>query len=294
MSKIQNMQDVVVGYQGVWGSYSSEAAAKYFGNQQNFKNFAKFEDVFRAVEGGEIAFGVIPLENSYAGRVAEIHNLFPLYNLYIIGEVILPIRHKLLAKTGARLENIKTIYSHEQAHMQCSKSIEATFAAKLNNAPELTNFANTALAAKYVAEGEDFSVAAIASGFAQQIYNLHSLVDDFADSKTNHTTFVVLAREADFSTQQERSITSVMFTVRNIPGAIYKAIGGFATNGVDLLKLESYIPGGICSSAAQFFLSFRGHINQPNVRLAMEELGFFAASTKLLGCYKHDALRSKV
>ena len=306
---------IKIGYQGVLGAYSSEASFRYFLNDENlienslnnilvnsknqdklevnnyqFTNFARFEDVFKAVEFSEVDFGVIPLENSYAGRVAEIHNLFPLYNLYIVGEYVLPVNHKLLAKHNTNLEDVKQIYSHEQALMQCNSNISQTFAS--HNIIR-TPVANTAVGAKTVADNKtDRIISAIASSFAAKLYNLKILKDNFADIKSNYTTFIIISKEPSFAKQTSQNVlTSILFTVRNIPASIYKSIGGFATNNVDLIKLESYIPGGVSSSAAQFFLTFKGHIYNTNVRLAMEELGFFATNTKLLGCYEADKKR---
>jgi prephenate dehydratase len=291
-----------IGYQGIAGSYSSEASVKFFCDKDikdcnikfseniftidnlNFQHFAKFEDVFKALKNGDIDRGVIPLENSYAGRVAEIHNLFPLYNLYIVGEIVLRVDHFLVAKKDTRVEDVIAIYSHEQALMQCNKSIERYFKNQVN----LNSVANTAVGANIVANSGNFSDAAIASHFASNLYGLDVLVSNFADVSTNYTKFIVLSREPDFTDNIENALTSVLFTVRNIPAAIYKAIGGFATNGIDLVKLESYIPGGIGSNAAQFFVTFKGNIKEQRVRLAIEELGFFTIKTTVLGCYDSD------
>ena len=267
-----------IGYQGIRGSYSYEAANLFFANEADkdfasFINFNRFEDVIKAVQDGIVDRGIIPLENSYAGRVAEIHNLFPSMSCYITGEYVLPVRHSLLANKDVKIEDVKKIISHEQALMQCSKNIGKNF----------TNGVTT----------EFCDVACIASKRAAAEYGLSVLIEDFADSDLNYTTFIIVSKDLIHIEQDApQIITSILFTVRNIPAAIYKAIGGFATNGVDLLKIESYIPGGISSSSAQFFLSFYGHPSSQSVGLAMEELGFFATSTKLLGYYYADPKRS--
>jgi prephenate dehydratase len=278
-----------IGYQGIKGSYSFEAATNLFKSQDSdFINFARFDEVFTAVENGTLDRGVIPLENSYAGRVAEIHNLFPSMQCYIIAEHILPVRHNLLMAKGGSIKDVKTIISHEQALMQCSKNIIHTF----NHDVEVQSFSNTAASALHVANAKDKTLACIASLQAAAIYDLEVIKTNFADSDKNYTTFIVISKEVEpVSVKDEKIITSILFTVRNIPAAIYKAIGGFATNNVDLLKIESYIPGGISSNSAQFFLSFYGHPSEQRVSLAMEELGFFATKTKLLGYYKADEKR---
>ncbi len=283
-----------IGYQGIRGSYSYEAANLFFANEADkdfasFINFNRFEDVIKAVQDGIVERGIIPLENSYAGRVAEIHNLFPSMSCYITGEYVLPVRHSLLANKDVKIEDVKKIISHEQALMQCSKNIGKNF----TNGVATESFFNTAASALHLSQSGFCDVACIASKRAATEYGLSVLIEDFADSDLNYTTFIIVSKDLIHIEQDApQIITSILFTVRNIPAAIYKAIGGFATNGVDLLKIESYIPGGISSSSAQFFLSFYGHPSSQSVGLAMEELGFFATSTKLLGYYHADPKRS--
>ncbi len=283
---------MIVGYQGAEGSYSCDAAHQYFSKQNNndisFVNFKHFIEVFEAVEQSKIDFGVIPVENSYAGRVSEIHNILPDSNLYVVGEKILHVKHNLLGISGAQISDVRTIISHEQALMQCDKHIFDIFRTDIT----LQKSANTAIAAQEIFTLGDKSIACIASNIAAKKYNLSILVDNFADRPDNFTTFFIIGRDPiDIDFKSKKVITSIIFTVRNIPASIYKAIGGFATNGIDLLKLESYIPGGINSSSAQFFLSFYGHPKEKHVILAMEELGFFATKTKLLGYYECDEKR---
>ncbi len=283
-----------IGYQGIRGSYSYEAANLFFAkevhaNSASFINFNRFEDVIKAVHEGLVDTGIIPLENSYAGRVAEIHNLFPSMSCYITGEYILPVRHSLLANRNVKIEDVKKIISHEQALMQCGKNIDKNFAGGV----AIESFFNTAASALHLSQSGLGDVACIASKRAAAEYGLNILIEDFADSDLNYTTFIVVSKDLIHIEQDApQIITSILFTVRNIPAAIYKAIGGFATNGVDLLKIESYIPGGVSSSSAQFFLSFYGHPSSQSVGLAMEELGFFATSTKLLGYYHADPKRN--
>lgn len=246
---------------------------------------ASFEDVFEAVAAGKARLGMIPIENSQAGRVAEIHNILPRSKLHIVGEYFQHIEHCLLAPKGATLQTVKEVYSHPQALMQCRENIRAL---GLNT----NTYSNTATAARDVAVWKDLSKAAIASPLAGQLYGLEVLKAHLQDSNDNTTVFIIISRDAvDPDPQKERVITTLLFAIRNIPAALYKALGGFATNGVNILKLESYIPGGQSREAAQFFLSFEGHPSQRSVQLALEELGFFTKKVTLLGVYPADEKR---
>lgn len=244
-----------------------------------------FEDVFEAVASGQAQLGMIPIENSQAGRVAEIHQLLPRTNLHIIGEYFQPIEHVLLAPKGATLETVKDVYSHPQALLQCRQN--------LRELGLITHtYSNTAAAAEDVAKWNDPSRAAIASPLAGELYGLTPLREHLQDSNDNTTVFVIIAREAaDPDPEKERVMTTLLFTIRNIPAALYKALGGFATNNVNILKLESYIPGGSAKDAAQFFLTFEGHPGQRSVQYALEELGFFCKKVTVLGVYPADPQR---
>jgi prephenate dehydratase len=249
---------------------------------------ASFEDVFNAVEKGDALLGMIPIENSQAGRVAEIHSLLPKTNLFIVGEHFQSIEHHLVAIKGAKLESLKEVYSHPQALMQCREHIREL---KLNS----NVHSNTATAAADVAKWNDPTKAAISSKLACELYGLEIVKANVEDSKNNHTVFVTISREpVDPEPETEKHIiTTVIFTIRNIPAALYKAMGGFATNGVNLLKLESYIPGGEAQEAAQFYINFEGSPKTRNVQLALEELGFFTKKVKVLGVYPADEKRYK-
>lgn len=243
-----------------------------------------FEDAMAAVENGDAALCMIPVENSKAGRVAEIHNILPNTNLFIVGEYFQRIEHQLAAPKGASLSTIKTIYSHSQALMQCRKSI-----IDLGCEPEA--YSNTAAAAKDVASWSDTSKAAICSRLAAELYGLEILKENVEDSHDNTTIFIAMSAEPiDPNPMEGRVITSLIFTARNIPAALYKALGGFATNQVNMLKVESYIPSG-ASQTAQFFICFEGHPSERNVQLAIEELGFFCRKVKVLGVYYGDKKR---
>lgn len=245
-----------------------------------------FEDVFEAVSSGRASLGMIPIENSQAGRVAEIHHILPRVQLHIVGEYFQHIEHVLVAPKGASLQTVKEVYSHPQALMQCRENIRT-----LGLTPN--TYSNTAQAAADVAQWNDISKAAIASPLAAELYNLAVLKEHLQDANDNTTVFVIIAREpVDPAIEADKKvITTLLFTVRNIPAALYKALGGFATNSVNIIKLESYIPGGMSREAAQFYLSFEGHPSERAVQLAMEELGFFCKKVSVLGVYPADPAR---
>src|SRR5205085_11026269 len=246
---------------------------------------ATFEDAFAAIGTGEAALGMIPIENSVAGRVADIHHLLPDSGLHIVAEHFMPVRHQLLAPKGATLADIKTVESHVHALGQCSQVIR-----KLGVKPVVA--ADTAGSAREVAEMGDKSRAAIASRLAAEIYGLEILAQDIEDEDHNTTRFIVLSRDARWATRDGRPvITTFLFRVRNVPAALYKALGGFATNGVNMTKLESYMIEGNFF-ATQFYADVEGHPEDPQLKLALEELGFFSTEMKILGVYPAHPFRS--
>jgi prephenate dehydratase len=246
---------------------------------------ATFEDAFAAVTAGEAELGMIPIENSVAGRVADIHHLMPTSDLHIIGEYFLPVRHQLMAPKGARLTEVKSVESHVMALGQCRNIIR-----RLGLKPIVA--ADTAGSAREVAERGDKSRAAIASRLAAEIYGLDVLAEDVEDEAHNTTRFVVLAREAQWARRGEGLIvTTFVFRVRNVPAALYKALGGFATNGINMTKLESYMVEGNFS-ATQFYADVEGHPEDRGLALALEELGFFSKELKILGVYRGHPFRA--
>ncbi len=246
-----------------------------------------FEDVFAAVEDGRARLGMIPIENSQAGRVAEIHNILPRTNLHIVGEHIQHIEHYLVAPKGATFEGIKHVYSHPQALLQCRQNL-------LGMKVETHPYSNTAQAAKDVAAWNDPTKAALASELAAELYGLDVVKAGLQDSDDNITVFVVFSKEAyDPEPDKGITLTSLLFELRNIPAALYKSLGGFATNGVNINKLESYIRGGHFTESSQFFMTFEGHPSEPRVQRALEELGFFTKKVKVLGVYLADMKRAK-
>lgn len=273
-----------VAFQGVEGAHSDLACRQAYPYMQTLSK-TSFDDVFTAVENGEAAIGLIPIENSHAGRVDEIHQILPRTKVHVVGEYFQPIEHHLLAPKGASLETIKTVYSHPQALMQCKESLKEL-------PVTLESYSNTAAAAESVANWNDTSKAALASNLAAELYGLDIIKENMQDTEHNMTVFLAIAKEPiDPDPEEGPVITSLLFTARNIPAALYKALGGFATNNVNLLKIESYIPGGI-SATAQFFITFEGHPCERSVQLAIEELGFFSAKVKVLGVYPADKQRA--
>ena len=228
---------------------------------------------------------MIPIENSVAGRVADIHHLLPHSGLFIIGEWFEPIHHQLMAPRGARLADIKTVESHVHALGQCRNIIR-----KLGIKPIVSG--DTAGSARIVAERGDKSCASIASKLASEIYGLDILAEDVEDETHNTTRFVVLAREPKWAAQGSGPlVTTFVFRVRNLPAALYKAMGGFATNGVNMTKLESYMVDGNFF-ATQFYADVDGHPDDKNLAFALEELKFFSRELRIVGVYPGHPFRA--
>jgi prephenate dehydratase len=237
-----------------------------------------FEDAFAAVETGEAALGMIPIENSVAGRVADIHHLMPTSGLHIVAEWFLPIRHQLMAPKGAKLDDIRSVESHVMALGQCRNIIR-----KLGLKTIVA--ADTAGSAREVAERGDKNLAA-------EIYGLEILAENIEDETHNTTRFLVLAREARWARADDGTvITTFLFRVRNVPAALYKALGGFATNGINMTKLESYMIEGNFF-ATQFYADVEGHPDDRSLALALEELAFFSKELKILGVYPAHPFRA--
>jgi len=245
-----------------------------------------FEDAFAAVEKGDAALAMIPIDNTVAGRVADIHHLMPNSSLFIVGEHFLRVRHQLLVLPGTKPGDLKRITSHTHALGQCRRVIAEM-------GLEAVVAVDTAGAAKDLARTRDQSTAVIASAKAAEIYGLEIMRGDIEDEDHNTTRFVIMSAEPDDATPDEAPvITSFIFTVRNVPAALYKAMGGFATNGVNMIKLESYVDGTF--NVAQFYADIEGHPQDRPVRLALEELEFFTSSLRVLGVYKAGAYREEL
>ena len=245
---------------------------------------ATFEDAFIAVTGGDCGLAMIPIENSVAGRVADIHHLMPDSGLHIVGEHFMKVRHQLLGPKGATLKGIKTVESHVHALGQCRKIIR-----ELGIRPIVA--ADTAGSAREVAERSDLSCAAIATRLAAEIYGLDILAENVEDEAHNTTRFIVLSREKKWAPRDRgKVVTTFVFRVRNVPAALYKALGGFATNGINMTKLESYMIEGNFF-ATQFYVDVEGHPDDRGLVFALEELGFFSKELKVLGVYPAHPFR---
>jgi len=272
-----------IAFQGELGANSHIIANEVYADHEVLP-CATFEDAIQAVKTGRAGLGMIPIENSIAGRVADVHHLLPRSGLHIIGEHFLPIRFQLMAPKGATLESIRHVYSHVHALGQCRKVIRK-LGAKAHVAGD------TAGAAREVAEWADPYKAALAPRLAASIYGLDILAEDVEDEKNNTTRFVVLSKSQITPPSDEGPmLTSFVFRVRNLPAALYKALGGFATNGVNMTKLESYMVGGEFT-ATEFYADVEGHPDDTSLRNALEELKFFSKELKILGVYPANPYR---
>lgn len=273
----------IIAFQGQPGAYSHLACRRAFPRMTPLP-CASFEDVFTAVRDGEARLAMIPIENSVAGRVADIHHLLPDSALHIVGEEFQPVNHHLLAVPGANLEGIRTVHSHIHALSQCRNLFR-------DHGFRKVVAADTAGAAAEVAARGDPSEAAIASEIAGEIHGLVSLKANIEDEEHNTTRFIVMARDPiDPDLKAGPVITTFVFRVRNVPAALYKAMGGFATSGVNMTKLESYQIGGRFV-ATQFYADVEGHPEERNLRLALEELDFFSREVRILGVYPAHPFR---
>jgi prephenate dehydratase len=274
-----------IAYQGEPGANSHIACAENFPDL-NPLPCATFEDAFAAVQDGAAELAMIPIENSIAGRVADIHALLPASGLHIVGETFLPIHFQLLAIPGARIEDLNAVYSHIHALGQCRNIIR-----KYKLQPVVAG--DTAGAAREVAEWANKSRAALAPRLAGEIYGLQTLASDVEDESHNTTRFVVLSRDERWTAAGGGPVvTTFVFRVRNVPAALYKGLGGFATNSVNMTKLESYMEGGEFT-ATQFLADVDGHPDDPSLARALEELKFFSREVRILGVYPAHPYRNE-
>ncbi len=272
-----------IAYQGEPGANSHIACGSVYPGWETLP-CATFEDAFAAVTGGAATLGMIPIENSIAGRVADIHHLLPGSGLYIVTEYFLPVHFQLLGIKGARLDEVQSVYSHVHALGQCRMVIRAR-----GLAAHVTG--DTAGSAREVAEWRDPARAAIATRLAAEIHNLDVLAADIEDEPHNTTRFIVLSKTPQWANPAAGPVvTSFVFRVRNVPAALYKALGGFATNGVNMTKLESYMVDGEFT-ATQFLADVEAHPDEPGLARALEELAFFCKEMKILGVYPAHPFR---
>ena len=273
-----------IAFQGALGAYSDLACRAVFPNDETYP-CESFEDAFAAVREGKADLAMIAIENSVAGRVADVHHLLPEGGLHIVGEHYQPIEHHLLALPNATLNDIKKAYSHVHALPQCRRWLK-----KQNIEP--VNRPDTAGSAEEVAKLGDKSIAAIASELAGKIYGLKSLATNIADAKDNTTRFLILSPTPQRPVPHTAPcITTLVFRVRSVPAALYKALGGFATNSVNITKIESYFVDGNFT-AAQFHVDVEGHPDEPPLKRALEELTFFADEARILGVYAAHKFRT--
>lgn len=284
MSKSQDTAKKI-SFQGAHGAYSDLACREAFPNLETVP-CNTFEDAFSAVQTGAADLAMIPIDNTLAGRVADVHRLIPGSGLSMIGEHFLKIDHALLGVKGAKIEDLKHVHSHIHALPQCRKVIK-----ELNLTPHV--HADTAGAAEEIASKNDKQHGAIASKLAAEIYGLEVLRADVQDADHNTTRFVVLSKTPTIPAYNESAlfITSFHFEVRNIPAALYKSLGGFASNGINMIKLESYISPQFAT--AEFYAEVIGHPDSKPLQLAFEELRFFVKEVNVLGTYEAHPFRKK-
>jgi prephenate dehydratase len=282
MARFTRPSNTVV-FQGLPGAYS-HLACQHVLPHMHARPMDAFEDAFAAVHDGRAKYAMTPIENSVAGRVADIHRLMPASGLHITAEHFMRVNHHLLAPAGATLKTIKTVRSHVHALSQCRAFIR-------RHGLRAVVHADTAGAAAELANGGDVTEAAIASALAGEIYGLKTLSANIEDADHNTTRFLLLARRpVRQSAGTGGLMTTFVFRVRNVPAALFKAMGGFATNGVNMTKLESYMVGG-SFEATQFYADVEGHPDDRNLKLALEELAFFSHEVRILGTYPADPAR---
>ena len=280
------MIKIKVAIQGELGAYSHIAVEKLY-KDADIKTCSTFEETFKHAFNDPNYKIVIPIENSLAGRVADIHYLLPKYKLQIHGEYFLPVEHNLLGKPDATIEDIKFVRSHAQAISQCQNIItKRKFKSIIS--------VDTAGSAKDLAEGKDKSIAAIASNLSAKMYNLKILEENIEDEKGNVTRFLIMGKniEQPEYAPDKKFITSCIFRVKSEPSALYKCLGGFATNQVNLTKLESFSVKNTFDQA-NFYLDLEGHLEQSGVKKALEELGFHTETLDILGVYESSTFRQK-
>lgn len=275
----------VIIYQGEPGAFSHLACREYFPDMTP-QPTVSFSKAFIAVRSGEADLAMMPVDNSVAGRVSDIYHLLPGGGLHIIAEHYLPVHHNLMALAGAKIEDIKVARSHPMAIGQVRKRLDQMDIRGISDT-------DTAGAARKVSERDDLTVAAVASTLAAEIYGLEILAKNIEDATHNTTRFLVLSKTpADVKPDNGPCVTSLVFKVRSVPSALYKALGGFATNGINITKLESYMVDG-SFQAAQFYMDVEGHPKSPSMQHALEELKFFTEKIHLLGTYSAHPLRMK-
>ena len=272
-------------FQGIKGAYSEIAGSIIYPEAKPIP-CKTFEEMFDVVKEEKVERAIVPIENSLAGRVADTQHLIPDSGLKIIGEYFLKIKHCLVASKNASIESLKRVRSHEQALAQCRKNL-------IIKNISMIAVADTAGAAKEISELNNLEDGAIASKLAAEIYGLKILKEDIQDAAKNFTRFVIMGKNLSEIDPNEKEIMStIVYQVRSIPAALYKSLGGFATNGINITKIESYVhPQGF--DVAQFYIDVEGHPEDPPVKLALDDLKFYSKKFEILGVYKADKFRKK-
>ena len=276
-----------IGFQGVPGAYSHMACQARLPDWEAVP-FSSFEDMLAATASGETDLAMVPVENSLAGRVADIHHLLPSSGLHIIGEHFQRVNHHLLGVAGSRLDSLREVHSHAQGLAQCRATLR-------RHGLKPVMHPDTAGAAADIAAAGDMTVGAIASRLASQIYGLDILIENAEDAEHNTTRMLLMTRQPLIPpVDSGAAITTLIFECRSVPAALYKSLGGFATNGINLTKLESYMLGGNFS-AARFYVDAEGHVESQAFHHALEELRFYCPpeSVRILGCYPADPARQR-
>ena len=285
MSQKVNNPDNTIAFQGIPGAYSEMACLSNFNTMETLA-CPSFEQMISSVQDNKAKLAMVPVENSTAGRVADIHHLLPESGLFIIGETFFRVNHMLLGPKGSKLDNLKEVRSHAQGLAQCRQNIN-----NLNLIPVI--HPDTAGAAKEVSELNDKFIGAIASNLAAKRYNLEILKENFEDSSHNTTRFLIMSKSFEMpKVSKNKYITTIVFSTRSVPAALYKALGGFATNGINLTKLESYMING-SMTATQFYVDIEGHPETSAMKHALKELEFYCGEkkVKILGTYLASPLR---
>lgn len=271
-----------IAFQGALGAYSDMACRAVFPDLETVP-CDSFDQAFQAIAEGRADLAMIPVDNSIAGRVADVHHLIPQGEFFIIGEHFQPVNHMLLGVKGAKIDDLEHIHSHIHAIPQCRHYLKTLKA-------QSHVHADTAGAAREISEKNDKAHGAIASALAAEIYGLEILAKDIEDQSRNVTRFLIISTEPEFPELEEENVmSSLLFEVGNIPAALYKAMGGFATNGLSMTKLESYVDKNF--QAARFYCDIEGHPESLAMRRALAELDFFAKEVRLLGAYKAHEFR---
>ncbi len=276
-----------IAFQGVLGAYSHLACVKHLPSYEPF-SCSSFDEMITAVQNNIADLAMVPVENSTAGRVADIHHLLPDSGLYIISEYFQKINHRLLGITGSKLEDIKEVHSHEQGLAQCRRRL-----AELKIRPVI--HPDTAGAAKDVSKKGEKHIGAIASDLAGEIYGLNTILRSITDQNNNTTRFLVMSKKKNTNYDKNiQYITTIIFEVRSVPAVLYKALGGFATNGINITKIESYMLNASMNSA-RFYIDCEGHPSSREMEIALEELSFYCKSNcvRILGTYPASDIRKK-